>query len=539
MRWLLLFLTVTALGQVSWERLSQAAAEPQNWLTYSGTNSSQRFSSLKEIHAGNVKDLQLKWVFQAASFEKFEASPLVVDGVMYTVQAPNDIVALDAATGRIFWTYNYTPLPTARVCCGRVNRGLAILGETLYMGTIDGRLLALDANSGEPIWNIAVARPESGYSITHAPLIVKDKVIVGTAGGEFGIRGFIAAYDAKTGKEVWRFNTIPGPGEAGNETWAGESWKTGGGSIWVTGSYDAELNLTYWGVGNPGPDWNGDTRAGDNLYSDCVLALDGDTGKLKWHYQFTPHDDLDYDAAQVPVLADLQYEGKPRKVMMWANRNGLYYVLDRVSGKFLVGKPYTKVTWMDGFDERGRPRKLTGAAPSKEGTRVFPSVQGATNWYSPSYSPQTGLFYIPMWNNTSSIFVKRQEEYKEGQVYISGYPLSSFGLNRGAQANTRKPEEGHGAVMALDGATGEKKWQLDFVDVTNGGILTTATGLLFTGNREENFYALDARTGAILWKTNLGGNFINGPITYAVKGRQYVAVTSGNGLYVFGLSLAK
>lgn len=212
-------------------------------------------------------------MFQSASFEKFEATPLVADGILYTVQAPNDIVALDAATGRVFWTYNYAPSTEARVCCGRVNRGLAILGETLFMGTIDGRLIAVDTRSGKPIWNIAVARPGAGYSVTHAPLIVKDKVLIGVAGGEYGIRGFIAAYDAKTGKEAWRFNTIPGPGEPGNESWAGDSWKTGGGSVWVTGSYDAELNLTFWGVGNPGPDWNGDSRAGDNLYSDCVQAM--------------------------------------------------------------------------------------------------------------------------------------------------------------------------------------------------------------------------------------------------------------------------
>ncbi len=475
-------------------------------------------------------------MFQSASFEKFEATPLVADGILYTVQAPNDIVALDAATGRVFWTYNYAPSTEARVCCGRVNRGLAILGETLFMGTIDGRLIAVDTRSGKPIWNIAVARPGAGYSVTHAPLIVKDKVLIGVAGGEYGIRGFIAAYDAKTGKEAWRFNTIPGPGEPGNESWAGDSWKTGGGSVWVTGSYDAELNLTFWGVGNPGPDWNGDSRAGDNLYSDCVVALDADTGKLKWHYQFTPHDELDYDSVQVPVLGEIQFQGRPRKVIMWANRNGLYYVLDRATGRFLIGKPFTKVTWMDGFDERGRPRKLTASAPTPDGNIVYPGVQGGTNWYSPSFSPRTGMFYIPVWDNTFSRFVKKPDTYTEGQRYLGGFPGStSFSLNRGAQANTRRPEEGHGAVLAVDAATGEKQWRLDFVDVTDSGILTTSADLLFIGNREENFLALNARTGELLWKTSLGGVFANGPITYAVKGRQFVAVAAGNALYVFGL----
>ena len=532
---LLLLSVCISDAQVSWDRLQNTQREPQNWLTHSGSPLSQRHSALAKIHPGNVKELELKWVFQSASFEKFEATPLVVHGILYTVQAPNDIVAIDAATGRIFWTYNYSPSKESRVCCGRVNRGLAILGDTLYMGTIDARLIAVDAKTGKPLWNIAVARPEAGYSLTHAPLIVKDKVLVGVAGGEYGIRGYITAYDAKTGKEAWRFNTIPGPGEPGNETWAGDSWKTGGGSIWVTGSYDAETNLTFWGVGNPGPDWNGDERAGDNLYSDCVLALDADTGKLKWHYQFTPHDVLDYDAVQVPVLGDIQHKGRTRQVMMWANRNGIYYVLDRKTGEFLVGKPFTKVTWMDGFDLKGRPQKVAAAAPSREGTLVYPGVQGGTNWYSPSFSPKTGLFYIPAWNNTFSTFVKTPDTYKEGQRFIGGYPRTSFGLNRGVQANTRKPEEGHGAVMAVDAATGEKKWQLDFIDVTDSGILTTTTDLLFVGNREEHFYAIHARTGEVLWRTSLGGAIANGPITYAVNGQQYVAVAAGNGLFVFGL----
>ncbi|MBL8292862.1 MAG: PQQ-dependent dehydrogenase, methanol/ethanol family [Bryobacterales bacterium] len=522
-------------AQVTWERLKNAHREPHNWLTYSGSNLGQRHSTLTAITPRNVNELELKWVFQAASFEKFEATPLVADGILYTVQAPNDIIALDAATGRIFWTYSYIPSKAARLCCGRVNRGLAILEDTLFMGTIDGRLIAVDAKSGKPVWVTPVARPEAGYAVTLAPLVVKDKVLVGVAGGEFGIRGFIAAYEAKTGKEVWHFYTIPAPGEPGNETWAGDSWKTGGGSIWVTGAYDDESNLTFWGVGNPGPDWNGDSRAGDNLYSDCVVALDADTGKLKWHYQFTPHDDFDYDAAQVPVLGEIQFQGRPRRVMLWANRNGLYYVLDRATGQFLLGKPFTKVTWMSGFDQKGRPQRASGAASSREGTLVYPSYSGGTNWYSPSYSPRTGLFYIPAWDNTFSYFVKSPDSYKEGQRYVGGYPRSSFGLNRGTQANTRKPEEGNGAVIAVDAATGEKKWQMDFVDVTDAGVLTTSTDLLFTGNREEHFLALNARTGKLLWKTTLGGVFANGPISYAVNGRQFVAVASGNGLYVFGL----
>src|SRR5215469_4451244 len=271
-------------AQVTYDRILNANKEPQNWLTYSGTPLSQRHSLLTQMTPLNVKNLELQWVFQSQSLEKFEATPLVVNGVLYTVQAPNDVVAMDAETGRVFWVSPYAPSPEARVCCGRVNRGLAILGDTLFMGTIDGHLIALDAKTGKAIWNVTVANAAAGYSIMHAPLVVKDKVIVGTAGGEYGIRGFIAAYDSATGNEVWRFYTIPGKGEPGNETWKGDSWQHGGASVWVTGSYDPALNLTYWGIGNPGPDWNGDERDGDNLYSDCVVALDPDTGKLKWYF---------------------------------------------------------------------------------------------------------------------------------------------------------------------------------------------------------------------------------------------------------------
>src|SRR5712691_6585114 len=270
MRRLILIVCAAATleAQVTFDRILNAAKEPQNWLTYSGSAMSQRYSTLSQITPGNVKNLELQWIYQSRSLEKFEATSLVVDGVLYTVQAPNDVVAIDAVTGRVFWTYSYTPDKDARPCCGRVNRGLAILGDTLFMGTIDAHLIAVDAKNGKPLWNVTVAKSGAGYALTHAPLIVKDKVIVGTAGGEYGIRGFIAAFDAKTGREAWRFYTIPGPGEPGHETWTGDSWKMGGASVWMTGSYDPEQNLTYWGVGNPGPDWNGDTRPGDNLYSD-------------------------------------------------------------------------------------------------------------------------------------------------------------------------------------------------------------------------------------------------------------------------------
>ncbi len=372
----LLLAAASLSAQVSFDRLLHAADTPQDWLTYSGSYFSQRYSALDQVTPGNVKNLEQKWIFQARSLEKFEATPLVVDGVLYTVQAPNDIVAMDAVTGRIFWIYSYSPVPQARLCCGRVNRGLAILGDTLFMGTIDAHIIAVDAKNGHLLWNTKVASPEAGYAITLAPLVVKDKVIIGTAGGEYGIRGFLAAYNVHTGKQVWRFNNIPGPGEKGHDTWAGDSWKHGAASVWMTGSYDPDSNLTYWGIGNPGPDWNADMRLGDNLYSDCAVALDADTGKLKWYFQFTPHDDFDFDAVQVPVLADLDWKGARRRVLLWANRNGFFYVLDRTTGEFLQGTPFSKVTWAKGLDEKGRPMRAANMVPTPNGTRIYPGNQG-------------------------------------------------------------------------------------------------------------------------------------------------------------------
>jgi alcohol dehydrogenase (cytochrome c) len=528
-------LTAPVAAQVSFDRLLHSGETPQDWLSYSGSFLSQRYSALSQITPDNVKNLEQKWVFQTRSLEKFETTSLVVDGVMYTVQAPNDIVAMDAATGRIFWIYSYSPAPQARLCCGRVNRGLAILGDTLFMGTIDAHIVAVDARNGHLLWNTPVANPEAGYAITHAPLVVKDKVIVGTAGGEYGIRGFLAAYDVHTGKEVWRFNNIPGPGEKGHETWAGDSWKHGGASVWMTGSYDPELNLTYWGIGNPGPDWNADLRLGDNLYTDCVVALDADTGKIKWHFQFTPHDDFDYDSVQVPVLADLQWKGARRRVLLWANRNGFFYVLDRATGEFLLGKPFAKVTWAKGLDEKGRPMRAVGMVPTADGKLIYPGNQGATNWYSPSYSPHTGLFYIPTWDNYYSVYKKENVEFAEGRLFTGPLPASPVPLIRPPQIVSRKEEDGYGAIRAIDPESGDRKWEYKMTDVTDSGILTTATDVLFAGGREGYFMSLEARTGALLWKASVGGQVSAGPMSYAVGGKQYVAIAAGNSLFVYGL----
>jgi alcohol dehydrogenase (cytochrome c) len=536
--WILVFFgAVSSDAQVSFDRLLKANQEPQNWLTYSGSLNGQRYSTLAKITPENVKNLELQWVLQtrapAEPTSKYESTSLVVDGVMYSVQPPNVIVALDAATGRVFWTYAYNPSALARACCGRVNRGLAILGHTLFMGTIDGNLVAVDARDGRLVWNTAIGRPEAGYSVTVAPLVVKDKVIVGPAGGEYGINGFLAAYDSETGKQIWKFRTVPEPGEAGNETWAGDSWLHGSGSIWTTGSYDPEQNLIYWGVGNPGPDWNGSVRLGDNLYTSSVIALDADTGKLKWYYQFTPHDEFDFDSTQVPVQADIMWQGSPRKVLMFANRNGFFYVLDRVTGHFLLGKPFTKVTWASGFDEKGRPIRLQ--SPTQQGTLIYPNNQGATNWYNPSFSPHTGLFYIPTWADTYSTYTSRVDQYIEGNQFNGGGATHEVPALNPGRTNQRSADAGYGAIEAVDPHTGEVKWQFKMTDVTDSGVLSTASGLVFAGGREGYFYALDGATGAVLWKAMVGGQVAAGPVTYAVNGRQFVSVPAGNAVFTFAL----
>ena len=515
---------------MSFERLLNAEREPENWLSYSGTLSNQRYSRLDRITTANVRDLKLQWVWQARSLEKFEATPLVVDGILYTVQAPNDVVALDAATGRVFWTYPYEPSPDARTCCGRVNRGVAILGDTLFMGTIDAHMLAIDARSGQLIWKTKVAEAAERYSITMVPLVVGDKVMIGTAGGDMGIRGFVGAYDVKTGEEVWRFHTIPAPGEFGNDSWSGDSWKTGGAAVWNAGAYDPETNLVFFGTGNPAPDWDGRLRLGDNLYSNCVIALDADTGELKWYYQFTPHDELDYDATQVPVLADIDWRGEPRKVMLWANRNGLMYVLDRVTGEFLFGKPYVALNWMDGFDEHGRPQRVPGMIPTPEGTLIRPHVHGAINWAPPSFSPRTGLYYVAHWENS-------------GIVVVEGQSPRPIGINRRqttmGQVNLQpffnNDEEAHGVVRAYDPDTLDPVWEFRMGDITWGGVLTTAGDMVFSGGKEGYFFALDARSGELLWRASVGGQVNSAPMSYAVNGKQYVAIAAGSALFAFAL----
>ncbi|MEX0965501.1 MAG: PQQ-dependent dehydrogenase, methanol/ethanol family [Pseudohongiellaceae bacterium] len=512
-----------AFSPVTWERLVNAANEPENWMMYSGTLDSQRYSRLDQIDTSNVTELEMKWSYQIPVIDRAETVPTVVDGIMFITEAPSNLTAVDAQTGRVYWRYDHELPDDLRICCGRNNRGVAILGETLFMSTLDAHLVAIDARTGNVLWDVEVANYEAGYSKTAAPLIVKDKVVTGIAGGEFGIRGFIDAYDPVTGELEWRTYVIPGPGEPGNDSWSGDSWKTGGAATWLTGSYDPELNLIYWGTGNPGPDWNGDLRLGDNLYSDSALALNGDTGEIAWHFQFTPHDVHDYDSIQVPILADIEYQGSTRKVMMWANRNAFFYTIDRATGEFLEGKPYASQTWAQGLDANGRPIRAPGMAPTYEGVLVSPPIVGATNWYSPGYSPQTGLFYVTSFDGEQEFF-KRDEDYEEGERFTGGggrytQPMDAF----------------HSSIRAINPATAEIEWEFPIMPRSSAGITTTAGGIVFTGSADGYFFALDAASGEELWHISLGARVHAAPMTYAIDGKQFVTIASGNVVYTFGL----
>jgi len=508
-----------------YDRLVKALQEPGSWLTYSGSYTSQRHSRLQQINQNNVRVVRPKWVFQMDTSERLlEATPLVIDGVMYLSEPTGNVLALDAGNGRELFSFRRNLPRNLPICCGRVNRGLAVLENTLYVATLDAHLVAVDARTGSQIWDKEVIDYRTGYSMTGAPLAVKDKIIVGVAGGEFGIRGFLDAYDAKTGERVWRFHTIPGPGEQGHETWSGGSWKTGAGPTWLTGSFDPELNLIYWGVGNPGPSYRGDLRPGDNLYTNCVIALDADTGKLKWYFQFTPHDEHDYDAVQIPVLSDSEFRGRKRKLMLWANRNAFYYVLDRETGEFLLARQFAKQTWAKGIDAKGRPIVNPEASPKPEGTLVSPGA-GATNWWSPTYSPQTELFYVPTLEESYTFF-GGSGGYRPGEHY-EGSTVQYVPKGSGALA-----------VRALKAKTGELEWEYRITDEAlfsqTGGLLSTAGNLVFGGAR-RTFFALDASSGKELWRFNTGGEIIAAPITYLSRGKQRVSICAGRSVFTFGL----
>ena len=509
--------------QVTFQNLRDGLKDPTRWVIYGGDYGSQRHSPLTQITPQNVQRLTPQWAFQTETLGKFEATPVVLDGVIY-ITGPEDIGwALDARTGRQIWRYK-RDLPNGVIaCCGRVNRGFAAMGDRLFKTTLDAHVVAVSMKSGAILWDTVMENFRNGYSGTPAPLAFKDKVVVGMAGAEYGVRGFVDAYDVQTGKRAWRFYTTAGPEDPGHRTWQGQdpkAWEHGGGSTWTTGSYDPELNLIFWGTGNAGPDYNGDLREGDNLYTASIVALDGDTGRLRWHYQFTPHDVWDWDSTQVPVLADVTIGGQPRKVVIFANRNGFFYVLDRATGKLILGKPFIQTSWAKEIRADGRPILLPGSLPSEKGTRVCPDQSGGTNWMSPSFDPALGLLFVTA-RDACGTFYNWQDEYKPGDGFRGG-------------AVSRIEEAQHAALRAIDVATGERRWEFPYTAQSWAGVLSTASGLVFAGS-SGNFMAFDARTGKNLWHYQTGSALYAGAVTYMLDGRQYVLMPSGTTLTAFAL----
>jgi alcohol dehydrogenase (cytochrome c) len=495
-----------------------------NWLSYNGDYSGRRYSSLAQITPQNVAKLRTQWVFHSPNSNRLEATPQVVNGLMFITSA-NSVFALDARTGRKVWEHSY-PITEGLIddASAHHNRGVALWRTRLYMETDNAHLLCIDARSGHLIWDVPYAAGNKNYGATSAPLVVKDKVLVGTSGGDDGVRGFVAAFDAASGKEAWRFWTIPGPGEFGSSSWPGDSYFHGGGTTWMPGTYDPELNTIYWGTSNPAPDFDGAPRPGDNLYTDCVLALDPDNGKLRWYFQFTPHDLYDYDATETPVLVDGRYHGAPRKLLVQANRNGFVYVLDRTNGKFLSATPFVKkLNWAKGIDAQGRPIR-TGVQPTEAGTIICPDMTGATNWFSPSYNPSTRLLYFMALENCHKYFLKPQE-FEEGK------PFYATGVKR------IPGESGQKILVAYNPETNSFAWRYPQVGSGNswGGTMTTAGGLVFFANDAEGFEAADARSGAPLWHFNTGQSIHASPMSYAVNGKQYVAIAAGSDVFSFGL----
>jgi alcohol dehydrogenase (cytochrome c) len=518
----LLLAAFSLQAEVTYERIVKARSEPQSWLTYWGDYSAIRHRELNQINAANVKNMRVEWIYQTGVRGAFQTIPIVADGVMYISAGEGLAMALDPKTGRELWRYKYPLDRDAKLCCGTINRGLAMLGNRLFMTTPDAHLVALDARNGKPVWNTEMADYRKGYGSTMAPLIVKDKVISGISGGEFGIRGFVDAYDAATGKRAWRFWTIPAKGEPGGETWMADSWQRGGGPTWTTGTFDPQLNTLYWPVGNPGPDLFGKERIGDNLYTDSVVALDPDTGKRKWHFQFTPHDTHDWDANETPMLLDLNWEGKPRKLLVQANRNGFFYVLDRVTGEFLSGRPFARQTWAKGLDAKGRPILKEGTEPTPEGNHMCPGLAGGTNWMAPSYNPETGMFYLQI-REQCDVFFTAAPSFIEGKPYWGS-------VFRGVT-----DEKEWGLLRALDPLTGESKWEFRHNKAPWAGTLSTSGGIVFAGDEDGYFMAFDARNGKLLWKLNTGNRLVTSPITYMMDGRQYVTMPSGSALLTFAL----
>jgi alcohol dehydrogenase (cytochrome c) len=496
-----------------------------DWPSYDGGPTGNRYTSQTQLNKSNVERLAPRWIYTIPTSTRLQNTPVVVDGIMYVTSA-NECYALDAGNGREIWRFQ-RPRTKGLVgnAAGGINRGVAVSGDRLFMVTDHAHLLALNRFTGDVLWDTEMADWRLNYNATAAPLIVGDLVIAGTAGGEQGVRGFLAAYSQATGSEVWRFWTVPKPGEPGSDTWVGTGIEHPGGVTWMTGVYDPDLQLVYWTTGNPSPDYNGDDRLGDNLHASSVVALEARTGQLKWHFQFTPHNVWDWDAQQPTVLIDTTWEGRPRKVMVQASRNGFFYVLDRTDGKFLLARPFVKnLTWASEITADGRPALVPGQVPTPEGTRICPSAHGAANWYSTSYSPQTGLYYVQTLENCN-VFVKSVSEWVAGKSYWGG-------------STRQAPDAPNQKILrAIDVKTGKIAWELpqSGPGAARGGTLATASGLLFFCDDQDRFVAVDAATGKPLWQFGTNSVWRASPMTYEFDGQQHVAIASGSNIISFGL----
>ncbi|HEV3201805.1 MAG TPA: PQQ-dependent dehydrogenase, methanol/ethanol family [Bryobacteraceae bacterium] len=504
-----------------------AHPKPGAWPTYDGNESGNRFSPLNQIDATNVARLAPKWMFTLPGAPRaLEVTPVVVDGVMY-VTSVNESYALDARSGREIWHYSR---PRSQGLAGDaasgINRGVAVVGDRVFMVSDNAHLFALHRFTGQLLWDVEMADSHQNYGSTSAPLVVNDLVIAGVSGGDEGVRGFLDAYKASTGEHVWRFWTIPAAGDPGSETWSGRALEHGCGATWLTGTYDPEAHLLYWPTGNPCPDYNGDERRGDNLYTASVVALDPATGKLKWHYQFTPHDLHDWDATETPVLVDATFRGQPRKLLLQGNRNGFFYVLDRLTGKVLLAEPFVKkLTWASGIGPDGRPQLLPGNEPTVEGQLVCPAVAGAANWPSNAYSPSTGLFYM-FAEESCNVYSKNDQWWEAGKSFYGGGTRRAPGDNTGGKS-----------LKAIDIQTGKTTWEIPDIGggILGSGLMATAGGLIFYGDGSGAFVAADAKTGKLLWHFNTGQSWKAGPMTYTVDNNQYIGVAAGSTILAFSL----
>ena len=504
-----------------------AQPKPGTWPTYDGNQSGNRFSPLDQINATNVQHLAPKWMFTISGAPRaLQVTPLVVDGVMY-VTSVNEAYGLDARSGREIWHYSRPRTQgLAGDAASGINRGVAVLGDRVFMVTDNAHLIALDRATGKLLWDVEMADSHQNYGATGAPLVVNDLVISGVSGGDEGIRGFVDAYRASTGAHVWRFWTVPARGDPGSETWTGRAIEHGCAATWLTGTYDAAARLLYWPTGNPCPDYNGDERKGDNLYSSSVLALDPDSGRLKWHYQFTPHDLHDWDATETPMLVDATFHGQSRRLMLQGNRNGFFYVLDRLTGKVLLAEPFVKhVTWASGIGADGRPKLLPGNEPTEEGQRVCPAVAGATNWTSTAFSPVTGLFYL-FAEESCAVYTKIGRWWEAGKSFYGG-------TTRRAPVDSKTGK----VLKALDIQTGKTAWEIPDVGggILGSGLMATAGGLVWYADGAGAFIAADAKTGKLLWNFNTNLSWKAGPMTYAVDGNQYIGVAAGSTILAFSL----